>query len=539
MTETEEQEDMVREDPIQEEIVGTVDMENPETAGAGDLRLEHSEELERERGPATETERTLNDDEGVFSQAGQHEAEAEASQSQSPFPSNTDPANEAICLASQQHQQQQQQRIVQEDSLHSSSSQSLDHSHAHAPAHTHVLSQLTPEQAAAAQLLRDQGRTRKQNVACDGCRGRKVKCNRLPGSERCVNCKAKNLDCTFHYVTSISSARRSNKSEGGGGGVSSRSVGGGAAGSVGGGGVGSPRSATGTGTGEEGSGTDGARQLTPAVAAEGALVGGASSVGQTQSKRTAEDNNGLSDAAGLRGEGSGSVSVVPAATPKVASKRGRPSKRMKYSLGEQSHPLPDLSQVHGRDQEAVAKMRALLAFLFWPDVIRDTSTGYRDWIAGPNEQGWPKAPTFEASPNQTHKKLYDEEARIDLASDLIETYFQIVHIRFPLLDPIIFRKQFHDPAGSHGPPLAGLIATVLAWGAKFSEHPLITQDREECSRVLKNGRKRSRLAQMMSCRAQQILETDKVARLATLESLQTCFLMAVLQGDGIAHPRSE
>lgn len=42
----------------------------------------------------------------------------------------------------------------------------------------------------------------------------------------------------------------------------------------------------------------------------------------------------------------------------------------------------------------------------------------------------------------------------------------------------------------------------------------------------------------MTCRAQQILETDKLARLATMESVQTCYLMGVLQGEGLSRPRA-
>lgn len=236
---------------------------------------------------------------------------------------------------------------------------------------------------------------------------------------------------------------------------------------------------------------------------------------------------------------------------------GRPSKRRKYAStvdpasSSAIAPLTPATSTTSSNLPALpsrdpsAQIRVLLAYLFWPYVVRDSDSsseaaraGYRDWIAGPHELGWPKAPTFEGKPSEAHLKLLDEAARADLAADLIETYFQIVHIRFPLIDPDLFRKQFANPSGPHGPPLAALVATVLGWGAKYSEHPIVTADREECSRNLHNGRQRSRLVQVMTCRAQQILETDKLARLATMESVQTCYLMGVLQGESLSSPRS-
>jgi hypothetical protein len=113
---------------------------------------------------------------------------------------------------------------------------------------------------------------------------------------------------------------------------------------------------------------------------------------------------------------------------------------------------------------------------------------------------------------------------------LVETYFQICHIRAPLLDPTTFRRKFTNPHGPEGPPSPALIACVLAWGAKFSEHPLIVADRESCSAELTGGRKRSRLAQLMACRAMEVLETNKVFRTPSLENLQASLMMVSLGG---------
>lgn len=55
-------------------------------------------------------------------------------------------------------------------------------------------------------------------------------------------------------------------------------------------------------------------------------------------------------------------------------------------------------------------------------------------------------------------------------------------------------------------------------------------DRESCSAELTGGRKRSRLAQLMACRAQEVLETHKVFRTPSLESLQASLMMVSLAG---------
>lgn len=60
--------------------------------------------------------------------------------------------------------------------------------------------------AAAQQLLT--AAQRKQNIACDNCRGRKVRCVRQLGFEKCDHCRAKGTECTSHYVTAASSSRR-------------------------------------------------------------------------------------------------------------------------------------------------------------------------------------------------------------------------------------------------------------------------------------------------------------------------------------------
>jgi hypothetical protein len=105
-----------------------------------------------------------------------------------------------------------------------------------------------------------------------------------------------------------------------------------------------------------------------------------------------------------------------------------------------------------------------------------------------------------------------------------------VHIRLPLLDPSLFRRRFHDPDGPDGPPFWPILACVLAWGAKFSEHGIIAKDREECSVGLQGERKRSRLIQMVAVRAQSVAEICKVYRVPSLENVQACLMLNVLEG---------
>jgi hypothetical protein len=92
-------------------------------------------------------------------------------------------------------------------------------------------------------------------------------------------------------------------------------------------------------------------------------------------------------------------------------------------------------------------------------------------------------------------RLANATARMELVSDLIETYFSIVHTRYPILDPIEFRSRFHTPSADNGgPPADVLIAVIMAWGAKFSENPILVADRREAANQLTPTQKRKREA---------------------------------------------
>lgn len=120
-----------------------------------------------------------------------------------------------------------------------------------------------------------------------------------------------------------------------------------------------------------------------------------------------------------------------------------------------------------------------------------------------------------------------------LADDLLDTYYSIVHIRLPILDPDEFRSRFGDPdAHPDGPLCSPLVAVALAWGARFSDHPLISADREEMSRRSdgdgQDGPGRSRIVQLMIIRAREVAEVHKAWRLASLDNVRLAVLMESL-----------
>lgn len=118
------------------------------------------------------------------------------------------------------------------------------------------------------------------------------------------------------------------------------------------------------------------------------------------------------------------------------------------------------------------------------------------------------------------------------ALDLVEVFFQIVHTRLPLLNPAQFRSQLnlHD---SYRPKPPGqdnggrtlhpaLVATVIAWGSKFSEHPLLLADRKR-----KGGQ--SALSKALIDRAREIAENTKVHRVPSTDHVVIALLIEPLQ----------
>jgi len=108
----------------------------------------------------------------------------------------------------------------------------------------------------------------------------------------------------------------------------------------------------------------------------------------------------------------------------------------------------------------------------------------------------------------------------------VEVFFQIVHTRIPLLNPEQFRSRLQlQPSASptNIPPLhPALVAVVIAWGTKFSEHPLLIADRKR-----PNGQ--SLMAKTMIDRARDLAEALKVHRLPSSDHVVIALLIEPLQ----------
>ncbi|KAI0301161.1 hypothetical protein B0F90DRAFT_1911917 [Multifurca ochricompacta] len=269
---------------------------------------------------------------------------------------------------------------------------------------------------------------RKQNIACDACRQRKVKCHQLPGQSKCQHCMVKNYPCTHHAQQATSEKKRIST-------VSRR-----------------PRAYT---------------------------------TNAQQSPRTPEKPSYLVSPA--------PPSPQPTLSPYSQATFGPPVRRN-------------------------TSFTDLLAYLLSPpDEVNDVD-GYQE-------------PTHRINPwkdwGEVAYKLQDEHFRIEFALDLVEVYFQVVHTRLPFLNPTHFRarlNQFSCTRRRRGGPLhPALMATVVAWGAKFSEHPLLVADR------LNSSSRQSSLAKTLIVRAREVAEALKVHRVPAAEHVVIALLIEPLQ----------
>lgn len=139
------------------------------------------------------------------------------------------------------------------------------------------------------------------------------------------------------------------------------------------------------------------------------------------------------------------------------------------------------------------------------------------------------------------QKLENETFRAEFALDLVEVFFQIVHTRLPLLNPAEFRSRLglqqslsQQPSGSsqsYEPPLhPALVATVLAWGAKFSEHDLLNADRKQ------RPENQSHFAKTLIDRARDLAEALKVHRVPSTEHVVISLLIEPLQSQNPDDP---
>lgn len=315
--------------------------------------------------------------------------------------------------------------------------------------------------------------SRKQNSACDACRSRKVRCNRDPGETKCKHCKAKNIDCTTLYVQwATSSAKR-----------------------------------------------------------------------PTKRPRTS----------------------LPY-TPEEKKEALKPPELIDAAVQVQDRLLNALFQ---RDTEYTAADNQVYVYQNLPCNAPLSTSGYTtrtivpaSYLPGPKP----------AATTGAELHLLDRQRREDFVNDLVETYFSVVHARLPLLNPQTFRKRYYERSPElGGPPSDIILALVIAWGAKFSENPLIAQDRDDSAQELRKAwnqaqaallkgetekanqitgfkggieqpilnvprelreQGRNRIADHLTWRAQDVMDRLRVARVATLENAQACFLMEPL----LLHP---
>ena len=110
-----------------------------------------------------------------------------------------------------------------------------------------------------------------------------------------------------------------------------------------------------------------------------------------------------------------------------------------------------------------------------------------------------------------------------LADDLLETYFSIAHPRWPAFDPGHLKARFQSPdTHPDGPAEQPLIALCIAFGARFSDHPVIEADRNELAQrdEVQFGPgvrpPRSRLVQLLVIRCREVVEAHKCHRVRKL-----------------------
>ncbi|KAJ1309737.1 hypothetical protein OPQ81_006502 [Rhizoctonia solani] len=270
---------------------------------------------------------------------------------------------------------------------------------------------------------------RKQNVACDACRNRKVKCVKNPGMDKCQHCIGKNFPCTN-------------------------------------------------------------------------LIQQATNEKQRRIRRNIRPLSGEQSPSMFGPSGSN----IPGGAKALGT----------YTLG------PAGAGASGRNTVA-----GFLSYIFSPP---REDPAFAERSAGTSDE-WGVLGT----------KLESETFRTEFALDLIDVYFQICHTRLPILDPQNFRTRFKYslPQAPLPPPLPArdveplpfaLIAVVLAWGAKFSEHPIIVHDRGG------SKEKSSIIARALVRRAREVAESERIFRIATPDNAIICLLLEPLQSQLISDP---
>ncbi|KAF8587579.1 hypothetical protein K439DRAFT_1630576 [Ramaria rubella] len=352
------------------------------------------------------------------------------------------------------------------------------------------------------ELVMNQPAPRKQNIACDACRSRKVKCVMIPGQEQCQHCQIKSYPCTFNVQRETSEKKR-----------------------------------------------------------QGSLR-----------RRNSESTTGAIQNSSTFSPLSNSASPTPVSQPSnyAAAETSSPTPLTAFysngfSLSSRTQPLnrdssappppgppfitPTLPPSPSHQAYPETSTTRLLAYLFSPEssasLFPEFTKGYR---ALPDYQQRQQLRLDDWG--EVGLKLQDPAFRIEFALDLVEVYFEICHTRIALLVPARFRAQLRaslnplaspatthlslsSPSTSNLPPVhPAVLATVLAWGAKFSEHPLIVLDRTADI----SGTRRSRLAKSLIRKAREIAETEMVHTVPSPDGVIVCILLDGLHSHHVNDP---
>ncbi|KAI0036427.1 hypothetical protein K488DRAFT_24690, partial [Vararia minispora EC-137] len=320
---------------------------------------------------------------------------------------------------------------------------------------------------------------RKQNIACDPCRQRKVKCHQIPGQPKCQHCTAKNYNCT--YVPSL--------------------------------------------------------YLCPAASAPTRVC----RPNNRHHAQQATSEKKRLNAAGRRPRALSSnihsysdqpsppqpPPAAPASLPVSHSPHFGPPLRRDLTFPELLAHLfsPPESAKCAAFRLSFPRITVALPALPFPPFLSSPGDRLTDAPCSPQFpwQEW----------GELAHMLENESHRLEFALDLVNVYFQVVHARLPFLNPPQFRERLQSSTARTPPiPHPALVATVIAWGAKFSEHPLLVADRAA------SGSKESRLATTLVDRARELAEAFKVHRTPRTEHVVIGLMIESLQSRERAFPCS-
>ncbi|KAL7424222.1 hypothetical protein Q5752_001808 [Cryptotrichosporon argae] len=333
---------------------------------------------------------------------------------------------------------------------------------------------------------------RKQNIACDVCRAKKVACRRTSVHERCGQCAAKGIECTSAFVEQLlakprvrrvldteSGAKRRKLAELTGAGVTRR--------------------ASGSGVG---SGVGGTAQADW----EGSLEQDVADVLADGSLHLLAD---LAPSQTRRGSGGGGSHAAQRPTLSTPAQAG-----------------PSRSSREKQDD--------LLRYLFCPTPV--TSAGLWSDAAAMGLARDGQSDLWE----EMDGRVWDEPASVAqlalwtagaaaihrLAADCLETFLAIVATRLSdMIDGVALHARYLDP--TLDPLPTALLSVMLAWGAKFSAHTMIERDRA-ADAARGEGPARSRIAQLLVLRAREVVEASKAHRVASFDNAQALMLLEML-----------